>query len=98
MSLRVTFRRAAEAEFVLAAARYEALRQNLGVEFIAEMGRCVALAAEQPHLFAVIQEGVRRVIASRFPYSVYFRIEERFIVVLAVFHGSRGPAIWQRRS
>lgn len=34
----------------------------------------------------------------RFPYSVYFRAEDRRIVVLAVFHGSRDPGTWQART
>jgi plasmid stabilization system protein ParE len=28
---------------------------------------------------------------------VYFRAEQHRIVVLAVFHGNRDPAIWQTR-
>jgi plasmid stabilization system protein ParE len=40
---------------------------------------------------------IRRVVAKRFPISVYFRAETRRIVVLAVFHGSRDLAIWQHR-
>ncbi|MBI5890495.1 MAG: hypothetical protein HZB47_07440 [Nitrosomonadales bacterium] len=41
---------------------------------------------------------IRRVVANRFAYSVYFRAEHHRIVVLAVFHGSRDPVIWQARA
>ena len=34
----------------------------------------------------------------RFPYSVYFRVRRNSMVVLAVFHGRRNPAVWQRRA
>jgi len=61
MTLPVTFRRAARAEFIEAAAWYEAQRPNLGVEFVAEVERCVAVAAEQPQLYAVVHKGMRRV-------------------------------------
>jgi hypothetical protein len=44
MSLSVSFRRSARTEFIEAAARYEGERQNLGVEFIAEIERCVTAA------------------------------------------------------
>jgi plasmid stabilization system protein ParE len=60
---------------------------------MAEIDRCVSLAAEHPLQFAVVREGIRRVVANRFPYSVYFRAEQHRIVVLAVFHGSRDPSI-----
>ena len=98
MSLSVTFRRAARAEFIEAAAWYETQRPGLGVEFIAEIQRRAATAAERPMTYPAIHMDVRRVVANRFPFGVYFRAEERRIVVLAVFHGGRDPAIWQHRT
>lgn len=98
MSLLVSFRRPARAEFIEAARWYEARRRNLGVEFISEIERCVGLVAENPLANAVVRNGIRRIIAERFPYSVYFRAETTHIVVLAVFHFRRNPTIWQRRA
>ncbi|KJS66246.1 MAG: hypothetical protein JM57_12865 [Comamonadaceae bacterium BICA1-1] len=98
MSLPVSFRRAAQAEFVEAAAWYAQRHPKLGAEFVAEIERCVAQAARHPLLFAELHKGIRRVVAKRFPYSVYFRLESRRIVVLAVFHASRNPAIWYQRA
>lgn len=98
MSLTVTFHRAASAEFIEASAWYESKRVGLALEFMAEIGRCLSLASKHPLQFAVVREDIRRVVANRFPYSVYFRAEEHRIVVLAVFHGSRDPAIWLVRA
>lgn len=98
MSLPVTFHRAASAEFIEASEWYEAKRVGLALELIAEIDRCVSLASKYPLQFAVVREDVRRIVANRFPYSVYFREEKHRIVVLAVFHGSRDPAIWQARA
>ena len=50
-----------------------------------------------PLQFTVVREDIRRVVANRFPYSVYFPAEKHRIVVLAVSHGNRDPAIWQAR-
>ncbi len=98
MSLPVSFHRAASAEFIEASAWYETKRVGLAHDFIAEIDRCVSLASQHPLQFAVVREDIRRVVANRFPYSVYFRAEKNRIVVLAVFHGSRNPAIWQTRA
>ena len=98
MSLLVTFHRAASAEFIEASAWYESKRLGLALEFMAEIDRCVSLASEHPLQFAVVREDIRRVVAHRFPYSIYFRTEKDRIVVLAVFHGSRDPAIWLARA
>jgi plasmid stabilization system protein ParE len=98
MSLPIIFHRAASAEFIEASAWYEGKRLGLGLEFIAEIDSCVLLASKSPLQFAVVREDIRRVVANRFPYSVYFRAEPHRIVVLAVFHGNRNPAIWQARA
>jgi plasmid stabilization system protein ParE len=98
MSLPVTFHRAARAEFIEASAWYESKRVGLALEFMVEIDRCVSLASEHPLQFPVVRGDIRRVVARHFPYSVYFRAEDRRIVVLAVFHGSRSPAIWQART
>ncbi len=93
MSLRVTFRRAASAEYIEASAWYESKRVGLALEFMAEIDRCLSLASEHPLQFPVVRGDVRRVVAKHFPFSVYFRAEDHRIVVLSVFHGSRNPAI-----
>jgi plasmid stabilization system protein ParE len=98
MSLPVTFHRAASAEFIEASAWYETKRIGLALEFMAEIDRCVSLASIQPLQFAVVREDVRRIVANRFPYNIYFCAEKHRIVVLAVFHGGRDPAIWQARA
>jgi plasmid stabilization system protein ParE len=34
---------------------------------------------------------------ARFPFGIYFRVEQIDIVVVAVMHGSRHPLRWQDR-
>jgi plasmid stabilization system protein ParE len=97
MSLDVAFRAAARNEYAEAAAWYEAQRAGLGARFMDEIARCVAAAAAQPELYGVVSGDIRRVVARRFPYSVFFRREAGRIVVLAVFHSSRDPRVWQWR-
>ena len=98
MTLRISFRRAAHEEFIEAAAWYESKRALLGFEFVAEVERCLALAARQPHLYAETYKGLRRIMTKRFPYGIYFRVEAQRLRVVAVFHSSRNPQIWQGRA
>jgi len=97
MTLAITFHRAATAEFIEASMWYEDKQVGLAIEFMSEIERCVSLASEHPFQFAVVHKDIRRVVANRFPYSIYFRVDEQRIVVLAVFHSRRDPAIWQNR-
>jgi toxin ParE1/3/4 len=97
MTLRVVFRRAAKSEFEDAAVWYDQQRNGLGEEFIVEIEEAVSRAAATPARYPIIFGDIRRTVARRFPYSVYFRIRTNSLVVLAVFHGRRNPSIWQRR-
>jgi plasmid stabilization system protein ParE len=95
--LPIRFLRAARNEFYQAAAWYEKQQPNLGNDFILEIERCLGVIAEQPERFATVHQDIRRMTAKRFPYSVYFRVTAQSILVLAVFHSRRAPAIWKRR-
>lgn len=48
MSLPIAFYRAASAEFMEASAWYEGKRVGLGLEFIAEIDRCISLVSKNP--------------------------------------------------
>jgi plasmid stabilization system protein ParE len=97
MTLRVVFRHAAKREFEDAAAWYEERRRGLGEEFIREIDDAVLRAAAVPERFPVVFRDIRRTVARRFPFAVYFRVRSNLLVILAVFHGRRDPLIWQRR-
>ena len=98
MSLPINFHRSASAEFIEATAWYESKRVGLALEFMSEIDRSVTLASEHPLQYAIVREDIRRVVAKRFPYIIYFRAENHRIVILAVFHSSRDPTIWLARA
>ena len=98
MSLSITFRRQARHEFDEAADWYEQRRAGLGTTFVAAVERVLDQAAVNPRRYAKALEGVHGGLVRGFPYCVYFREEGDQIVVLAVFHASRNPAIWQSRT
>lgn len=97
MTLSIAFRRAAESEFVDAAVWYDQRRAGLGAEFVYEIEQALASAASSPQRYPVVFGEIRRTVTRRFPFAIYFRVRSDVLVVLAVFHGRRNPAIWQRR-
>lgn len=98
MTLRIVYRRAAQAEFEEAAVWYDERRPGLGEEFIIEIEQAVPRAATAPLRYPAVFRDIRRTVARRFPYSIYFRTRDNALIVLAVFHGRRDPLIWQRRA
>lgn len=97
MIRKVVFRPAARAEFDGATLWYEDRQPGLGVEFVAEIDRAVDLASQYPDRYSVKHKDIRCIRARRFPYSIFYTVESRQIVVLAVFHARRDPAVWQER-
>jgi toxin ParE1/3/4 len=98
VTLKAVLRRAARAELDGAVVWYEERQRGLGARFMSEIDRVVNLAAEHPERFPVKHRDIRCVRARRFPYSVFYRIEAKRIVILAVFHARRDPAIWKTRA
>ncbi len=98
MTLRVAFRQAAKVELEDAVLYYERQRAGVGEELVREIDVIVARAAAHPDRFPTVFGDVRRAVARRFPFSVYFRVRSPSLVVLAVFHSRRDPMIWQRRN
>jgi len=92
MTLRVVFRRAAKSDFEDAAVWYGEKGSGLGDEFIREIEQAIASAAAAPQRYAVVCGDIRRTVARRFPFAVYFRVRSGALVVLAVFHGRRNPS------
>ncbi len=98
MTVKVVFRPAARAEFDGATLRYEDRRPGLGAQFVSEIDYAVDLASKYPDRYPIKHNGIRCVRARRFPYSIYYIVETEQVVVLAVFHARRDPAIWQSRA
>jgi plasmid stabilization system protein ParE len=76
---------------------YEKERPGLGLEFLDELRAAYNRIIDNPFKYQHLRSGVRRTLLRRFPYAVYFAIEDDVVVVLAVLDASRDPAEWQRR-
>ncbi|TAL20924.1 MAG: type II toxin-antitoxin system RelE/ParE family toxin [Nitrospirae bacterium] len=94
----VIFRLQARREFNEAGDWYEQERTGLGLEFLAEIERLIQRIADNPKQFPILYRDVRKAVVRRFPYCVYFRERDQHIVVLAVFHSARNPAVWKQRA
>ncbi|MDO9009537.1 MAG: type II toxin-antitoxin system RelE/ParE family toxin [Thiobacillus sp.] len=97
MSRSLVFRRQARQEFDAAGDWYERERPGLGQAFLAEVEQVLQSVVSSPDTFPEVLVGIRKAVIKRFPYCLYFRIRGEAIVVLAVFHSARNPAVWRTR-
>jgi hypothetical protein len=75
---------------------YEAAATGLGHELLRCYFAAVAIAHREPLLFRKVYRDFRRVLLDRFPYALYFRIEQQTVVIFLLIHGGRNPALMRR--
>ena len=76
---------------------YDNVRPELGERFALAVETTVEAIAEHPLQFAVTYQSRRRAGVRRFPYGMFFEVQNNRIVVIACFHGRRNPRRWQLR-
>jgi len=91
LSYRVYVRSAAERDIVETQNWYEAQQQGLAAEFHAELSAMLGSLAETPLIYPLLYREVRRAVLHRFPYLVWYRVQNSTATVIACTHGRVGP-------
>lgn len=97
MSLEVIVRPEAAQEIQEGFDWYEERSEGLGLEFLRAADACLAGVQRNPEAYQVVHERVRRALLRKFPYALFYLIEEERIVVIACFHVKRNEIDWLRR-
>lgn len=97
MKLPLALRMDARADLVDAALWYENQKRGLSEDLYASIGQALEAIRERPQSFPVVRKDVRRALVKRFPYAIYFRRKEDYILVLAIIHTARSSRVWRRR-
>lgn len=77
-----------------AAAWYESQAKGLSSEFLRAIALNLGHVERNPLLFAEVFPDVRRIGLRRFPYSLFYRVHDPLITVLACLHQHRDPQDW----
>ena len=76
---------------------YEGKRKNLGKSFMLDVELALDRIEENPASYELVFEFTRRALCRRFPYAIYFVVDNLNIGVIAVLHQRRRPSVWQNR-
>jgi plasmid stabilization system protein ParE len=95
----VIFRPAAVEDLVAAAGWYETHATGLGEDLVEEISAAVSRARGNPELFRIVHHdgSIRRVLANRFPYRIFFSVIGETLYVHAILHGARHDRRWTNR-
>lgn len=89
MQIRLTSRASKELE--AAAYWYEEQSRGLGSEFIRTIDASLLRICRAPTLYPVAFDDMRRCLIKKFPFGIFFVLEQDHIVVISVFHSRRDP-------
>lgn len=95
--MRVTYHPDARTELREAAWYYEERSPGLGVRFLDAYDEAIAEILQRPRMWPVIEDDVRRHVVSRFPYGIYYRVQDDELQILVVMHHTRHPDYWRDR-
>jgi toxin ParE1/3/4 len=97
VTLAVVWLEAATTEYYEALEWYAEVSPQLSQRFAQAIEGTVQTIAEFPLRFPVVHKGRRRAGVRRFPYGLFYLVEDSRLLVIACFHGRRDPRRWQRR-
>ncbi|MFW5760106.1 MAG: type II toxin-antitoxin system RelE/ParE family toxin [Cyclobacteriaceae bacterium] len=87
----------AELDATEAANWYNEKREGLGNEFLLALDAKLNAIRRNPNHFQGIYKNIQRALTERFPYGIFYVVEDETIYVLAIQHTSRNPNIWMKR-
>lgn len=76
---------------------YERQRTGLGHDFLLQVDAGFRFLERTPLVFPEIYRGIRRHLIKRFPYKIFYIVEESTVVILAVVYGGRDPQWIKKR-
>lgn len=98
MTRELFIRPEAEQDVKDAFAWYERQREGLGSRFLISIEAALDSIHRNPLGYAEVHSGIRRILAKRFPYGIFYFVESDRLVVFAILHAARDPRLWQDRA
>lgn len=65
--------------------------------FFKNINQSLAVIKRNPYSFPIVYRNVRKYVVNKFPFVIYYITEDSSVIVVAMFHTSRNPEIWNKR-
>ena len=98
MTYSLSIRKEAELDINSVFEYYEDRRIGLGHDFLLCVEGALSKIARNPLQYKTIYKELRRIAVYRFPYRIFYFVEEHTVVVTAVFHARKDPQSWNHRT
>lgn len=96
MIYKVVISSIAREELYESASWYNSRKDKLGLEFIIEVDAVINAIKSNPLLYAIVYRDFRMAFTKRFPFEIFYSIENETVVIHHIFHASRNPENWKK--
>ena len=76
---------------------YQKQRSGLGFDYKLCIDEVFSKIQKHPTIYKKVYRELRRAVIRRFPFGVFYLVEDKTIIILAVLHARRDPALWKSR-
>jgi len=97
MKFNLKVRSCAEKDISDAVFWYEEQMKGLGTRFLFSVDTAIQSIQRNPNTYPKVYKEFRRILIQRFPFGIYYFIENNTIIVIAVYHEKRKPDDWMMR-
>jgi len=74
---------------------YNLEKEGLGEKFKSFIQNEVDMIFKSPYLYPVMIEPVHRKVINKFPYNIFYRVDENAVVILSISHQRKKPVYLQ---
>ena len=80
-----------------AALWYNKQRHGLGEDFLLAVEAELNSITRNPNQYAIMRGCYRRAVVQRFPFGIFYAVENDKVIVFAIWHYKRKPFAWRRK-
>jgi plasmid stabilization system protein ParE len=77
---------------------YESCQKGLGGDFKYCIEETINKLKQTPQTYPTVHKNIRRAFIRRFPFGIFYLVENNSIIVLAILHPRRDPRKWKERT
>jgi len=76
---------------------YDSINPEITDRFLRKLFLDISTIKRNPKIFAKKYKEIRMCYLQKFPFNIYFKINDNNVEIIAVLHTSRNPDIWKKR-
>jgi len=76
---------------------YQEQQVGLGHDFKLCVNDALSKLEKHPSFYKKVHNDIRRVIIKKFPFGIFYIVNDNKVIILAVLHARRDPLKWKSR-